>query len=178
MKCFLCWHLAAGTQGILCYRYVVSEAQRILREFERSAKPRFGALRSLICPGMETQQVLKLTPAMLCCNFVRWYCGCVRLQAGQSLPILESIRGCQWRVQWLRWRHVLQRAKLVNDISWCQQYAAINRIGLQRLVEQYDRCHDSCAGADFLKVRHISAHAYDGDADFPAGGGHEKMRPN
>ena len=59
---------------------------------------------------------------------------------------------------------MLQRAKLANDISWCQQYAAINRIGLQRLVEQHDRCHDSSAGADFLKVCHASAHAYNGSA--------------
>ena len=85
------WHLAAGTQGIFCYRYVVSEAQRILREFERSAKPRFGALRSLICPGMETQQVLKLTQPMLCCKFDSIHCGCVRLQAGLRLLMLDFI---------------------------------------------------------------------------------------
>ena len=48
--------------------------------------------------------------------------------------------------------HGLQRARLATDISWCQQYAAINRIGLQRLVEQHDRCHDSSAGAAFLEV--------------------------
>ena len=140
----------------MCYRYVVSEAQRILREFERSAKPRFGALRSLICPGMETQQVMKLTPPMLCCNLGNrlWLCQAASRSEAPNLEEHLVTVLCQWRVQCLRCRYMLQRAKLANDTSWCQQYAAINRIGLQRLVEQYDRCHDSCAGADFLKVRH------------------------
>ncbi|CAL8463852.1 g3386 [Coccomyxa elongata] len=43
------------------------------------------------------------------------------------------------------------RAKLAEEIHWCQQYAAINRIALQRLMEQYDRCSNSNAGARFLQ---------------------------
>lgn len=39
------------------HRCFVDEAQRILRAHERSSKPKFGALRSLICPGIEAQQV-------------------------------------------------------------------------------------------------------------------------
>ncbi|CAL5222894.1 g5323 [Coccomyxa viridis] len=80
-------------------RCLVEEAQRILKAYDRTAKPKFGTLRSLICPRIEAQQ----------------------------------------------------RARLAEDISWCQQYAAINRIGLQRLVEQHDRSHDSSAGAAFYK---------------------------
>ena len=38
-------------------RCLVEEAQRILRAYERTAKPKFGTLRSLICPGVEAQQV-------------------------------------------------------------------------------------------------------------------------
>ncbi len=56
--------------------------------------------------------------------------------------------------------HALQRARLAEDISWCQQYAAINRIGLQRLVEQHDRSHDSSAGAAFYEVTHTGFDHY------------------
>jgi hypothetical protein len=46
-----------------------------------------------------------------------------------------------------------QRDKTASEVHWCQQYAAINHIALQRLVEQYDRGSCSNAGARFLKVR-------------------------
>lgn len=49
----------------------------------------------------------------------------------------------------------MQRAKLAEEIHWCQQYAAINRIALQRLMEQYDRCSNSSAGARFLQVHYL-----------------------
>jgi hypothetical protein len=48
---------------------------------------------------------------------------------------------------------LLQRAKLALEVHWCQQYAAINRIALQRLMEQYDRCSNGNAGARFLQAR-------------------------
>lgn len=48
---------------------------------------------------------------------------------------------------------VEQREKIANEVHWCQQYAAINHIALQRLVEHYDRCAESKAGAKFLQVR-------------------------
>ena len=38
-------------------RCLVDEAQRILKAYERTVKPKFGTLRSLICPRVEAQQV-------------------------------------------------------------------------------------------------------------------------
>jgi hypothetical protein len=45
-----------------------------------------------------------------------------------------------------------QRARLVQEVQWCEQFAAMNRIGLQRLLEQYDRCCPAGGGARFLQV--------------------------
>lgn len=50
---------------------------------------------------------------------------------------------------------LVQRARLAAEVHWCQQYAAINRIALQRLTEQYDRCRCSSAGARFLQARSL-----------------------
>ncbi|BDA48971.1 hypothetical protein COCOBI_13-0810 [Coccomyxa sp. Obi] len=55
------------------------------------------------------------------------------------------------RVMQCRSAQERERAKLAEEIHWCQQYAAINRIALQRLMEQYDRCSNSSAGARFLQ---------------------------
>ncbi len=46
-----------------------------------------------------------------------------------------------------------QRARLAEEVQWAQQYAAMNRIALQRLLEQHDRGCAGRAGARFLKVR-------------------------
>ena len=50
------WYPLRLRNGLGC-RCLVEEAQRILKAYDRTAKPKFGALRSLICPGIEAQQV-------------------------------------------------------------------------------------------------------------------------
>lgn len=61
--CFIAFCHQSGSEPSreLCCRLFVDEAQRILKAYERSTKPKFGAFRSLICPGMEAQQVRRHT---------------------------------------------------------------------------------------------------------------------
>lgn len=52
-----------------------------------------------------------------------------------------------------------QRARLAREVQWCQQYAAMNRIGLQRLAEQYDRCCPRGDGGRFLQALSLAFHS-------------------
>ncbi len=71
-SCFLLHCLWVGEPSKeLCCRLFIDEAQRILKAYEKSTKPKFGALRSLLCPGMEAQQVL-LTHAVNVRKKCRW----------------------------------------------------------------------------------------------------------
>ena len=68
----------------------MEEAHRILKAYDRTAKPKFGTLRSLICPRVEAQQVCNDISRMLASHLKQP----LHLTSGWPLKVIGVIATC------------------------------------------------------------------------------------
>ena len=58
--------------------------------------------------------------------------------------------------QMIRQMHAWQVEQLAQEAEWCRRYAAINSVGLRKIIKKHDKRCGNRKGYDFLQARPIA----------------------